>query len=446
MKRRIRLTLVILLIITALLLFGCRPSEQQQQPGTYEKAYAQAVSMGYEGSLNDFIAVLKGDSGESAYQTAVKLGFEGTEAEWLLSLQGKSAYELAVENGYEGTEAEWLDALIGSAGARGEDGLSAYEIAAVQGFEGSEAEWLLSLIGASGETGEKGEQGLTAYEIAVGNGFEGSEGEWLTSLIGARGEDGKSAYDIAVLGGFEGTESQWLVSLIGETGPAGETDISSIIEGNNLLDSVIEIHASIEGGEGGLSSGIIISADGYILTNAHCVSYETEEEVPQTLLYDEILGIFRDSEVEYSLEVVHYDLTKDLAVVKFTEAPAGLVAVTIGDSNALSIGDTSIVIGNAIGFGITASSGIIADTVQDYDVEYMEGIVEAVRTDSPVNPGNSGGALFNGLGQLIGVVTFKIAPSSLYEGLGFGISSNFAKAYIDSVIAEKQITISYIRA
>ncbi len=291
--------------------------------------------------------------------------------------------------------------------------------------------------------GEQGEQGLTAYEIAVQNGYEGTENQWLISLVGEKGADGMSAYDVAVQTGFEGTESQWLVSLIGESGKNGEAGIADIIEQNGLTESIVQISASTVDSES-LSSGIIISADGYILTNAHCVTYETEGETPETLLFDTVVGKIRGSETEYNLEVVHYDLTKDLAVIKFSAAPSNLNPVTIGDSDALSIGDTAIVIGNAIGFGITASSGIVADTAQDYNVEYMGGIVEAIRTDSPINPGNSGGGLFNSQGQLIGVVTFKIAPSSLYEGLGFGISANLVKQYLDTVMTEKGISINYI--
>lgn len=447
--KKLKLSLLVIIILTAFLVQGCQVAAPQKDG--YEAAYEKAVALGYSGDLDDFIEVLRGESGDSAYDTAVKNGFEGTETDWLESLKGKSAYQTALDNGFSGSEQEWLASLAGSDGEKGKDGengidgkdgMSAYETAVLNGFSGSEAEWLLSLIGAKGE---QGAQGLTAYEIAVENGYVGTENQWLASLVGERGADGKSAYDIAVAGGFEGTESQWLVSLIGANGQNGEAGIADIIEQNRLTDSIIEISASADT-VASLSSGIIISADGYILTNAHCVTYETEGETPQTLLYDIIKGKFRGDEIEHSLEVVHYDLTKDLAVIKFSSAPSNLKPVIIGDSDALLIGDTAIVIGNAIGFGITASSGIVADTAQDYDVEYMGGIVEAIRTDSPINPGNSGGGLFNARGQLIGVVTFKIAPSSLYEGLGFGISVNFAKDYIDAVTAEEEIIINYIEA
>jgi S1-C subfamily serine protease len=442
--KKLKLSFLVILIASVLLVYGCQTPPQQNNG--YEEAYKQAVALGYTGELDDFIAVLRGDRGESAYDIAVRNGFQGSETQWLESLKGKSAYQTAVEKGYTGTEEQWLATLVGEQGERGEKGetgekgdigLSAYEIAKVAGFKGSQAEWLLSL------NGEKGENGLSAYEIAVQNGYVGTEGQWLISLIGERGADGKSAYDVAVLGGFEGTESQWLVSLIGASGQDSQSEISAIIAQHRLIESVIEIKATSENLQA-TSSGIIISSDGYILTNAHCVTYETNDENPQTTLFDTVIGKFRGDYQDYSLEVVHYNIAKDLAILRFVSTPENLVPVTIGDSDALAIGDTTIVIGNAIGLGITASSGIVADTAQGYNVDYMGGVVEAIRTDSPINPGNSGGGLFNAQGQLIGVATFKIAPSSLYEGLGFGLSANMVKEYIDEAAAGQEIAIEYL--
>ena len=188
---------------------------------------------------------------------------------------GKSAYELAVENGYQGTLEEWLASLVGETGANGADGKSAYELAVENGYEGTLDDWLESLVGATGATGATGEAGAdgkSAYELAVENGFEGSLEEWLTSLVGSPGKDGtdgadgedgapgadgvgiekiektgsdgnvdtytiyftngetttftvtngKSAYELAVENGYQGTMEEWLASLVGETGANGE--------------------------------------------------------------------------------------------------------------------------------------------------------------------------------------------------------------------------------
>ena len=114
-----------------------------------------------------------------AYRIAVKHGFNGTVEEWLDYLRGDSAYEIAVKYGFRGTEKEWLESLKGSgsssgSGTSGADGKSAYEIALKYGFEGTEEEWLESLIGPKGSPGPagpqgpKGEKGDTGKEGPVG--------------------------------------------------------------------------------------------------------------------------------------------------------------------------------------------------------------------------------------------------------------------------------------
>lgn len=136
-------------------------------------------------------------------------------------LDGKSAYDLAVQEGFEGTLEEWLfllkgeDGKDGKDGERGEDGehgLSSYELAVQDGFDGGLDEWLKSL---------QGEDGTSAYELAVQNGFEGTLEEWLNFLKGEKGENGErglSAFELAVQEGFEGTLEGWLDSLKGEEG------------------------------------------------------------------------------------------------------------------------------------------------------------------------------------------------------------------------------------
>lgn len=119
------------------------------------------------------IQYIKDITENDAYRIAVKHGFEGTVEEWLASLRGdpgKSAYELAVDCGFSGTEEEWLDSI------RGIPGLSAYEVAVKNGFTGTEAEWLKSLKGDSGDPGK------SAYELAKDHGYTGTEEEWLASI------------------------------------------------------------------------------------------------------------------------------------------------------------------------------------------------------------------------------------------------------------------------
>ncbi|MBU3846985.1 MAG: hypothetical protein H9855_08430, partial [Candidatus Acinetobacter avistercoris] len=151
---------------------------------------------------------------------------------------GKSAYDLAVENGYTGTLEEWLAALKGEAGANGQ---SAYELAVENGYKGTEQEWLTSLIGQDGAAGAAGADGQSAYELAVENGYEGTIQDWLDGLtIEVIGAEGKSAYDLAVENGFNGSVIEWLASLKGEQGEAGKDGSVVTIgtNGNWFIDGV----------------------------------------------------------------------------------------------------------------------------------------------------------------------------------------------------------------
>lgn len=150
-------------------------------------------------SVGVLVNGIDGNAGKTAFELAVEAGFEGTEEEWIASLKGetgvagKTAYELAVEAGFEGTEEEWRASLKGDKGDQGDvgdDGKSAYELAVEAGFEGTEAEWRASLKGDKGDQGDAGDDGKSAYELAVEAGFVGTEAEWRTSLKGDKGDTG----------------------------------------------------------------------------------------------------------------------------------------------------------------------------------------------------------------------------------------------------------------
>ena len=188
--------------------------------------------------------------GQSAYELAQAEGFEGTVQEWLASLKGADG--AAGTNGQDGQDGvNGADGADGAAGRDGADGKSAYEIAVENGYSGTQAEWLASLRGADGANGADGQNGTngtdgqdgsdgkSAYQLAVDAGFSGTLTEWLTSLNGTDGTDGvdgangihgmdglngidgKSAYDLAVDEGYSGTLSEWLQSLKGEDGADG---------------------------------------------------------------------------------------------------------------------------------------------------------------------------------------------------------------------------------
>lgn len=183
------------------------------EPGTDgdpgESAYEVAVNNGFDGSEAEWLESLKGEKGDQGDKgdkgDPGENGQNGTDGE-----DGKSAYEIARDAGFTGTVEEWLASLKGEKGDKGE---SAYELAVTNGFSGDQAAWLASLKGPKGDPGTDGK---STYELAVENGYEGTEEEWLEIAKGPAGENGKSAYELAQEAGYEGTLGQWLDSLKGE--------------------------------------------------------------------------------------------------------------------------------------------------------------------------------------------------------------------------------------
>lgn len=170
----------------------------------------------------------------------------------------------------------------------------------------------------------------------------------------------------------------------------------------------------------GSGSGFIVSEDGYILSNAHVVG-EAQNKV-KVLLND-------GSEEEGT--VVWSDATLDMGLVKIEKE--GLVALPLGDSDALNIGETAVAIGNPLGldFQRSVTAGVISGlnrSIGEVQGNYMDGLIQ---TDASINQGNSGGPLLNGEGEVIGINSVKIATA---EGLGFSIPINTAKPIIEQVI------------
>lgn len=176
--------------------------------------------------------------------------------------------------------------------------------------------------------------------------------------------------------------------------------------------------------EAGAASGIIMSADGYIITNWHCVM---NEETGHS--YEKIEATLHDGK-SYEATVVGADETTDLAVIKIPAT--GLSVAEFGDSSTLQMGDRVIALGNAAGLSWTATQGIVSALARDVydDTGYA---LKCLQTDAAINPGNSGGPLLNNQGLVVGINSSKIAASG-YEGLGFSIPINEAKSIVDSLL------------
>lgn len=206
--------------------------------------------------------------------------------------------------------------------------------------------------------------------------------------------------------------------------------IAQIVEKN--ADSVVEIVVSQttmnffgqqELSEGA-GSGVIVNGDGYIVTNYHVI--EGADSVKVTLHNGD----------SYSATVVGGDDDNDLAVVKINAK--NLTVATIGDSSQVDVGDLAVAIGNPLGqLGGTATSGIISALDRRLTIDGRT--LTLMQTDAAINPGNSGGGLFNGAGELIGIVDAKTAATGV-EGLAFAIPINTVKDEIDSLITDGKVS------
>lgn len=165
-----------------------------------------------------------------------------------------------------------------------------------------------------------------------------------------------------------------------------------------------------------LGSGVIAGADGIVVSNYHVVENATDIRV--------VLADRR----EFSARVVLSDQQSDLAVLK-VEADEPLPALTLGDSDALQVGDLVLAIGNPFGVGQTVSSGIVSGLARSA-LQVGDGTGYFVQTDAPINPGNSGGALVDLAGRLVGINTAILSKDGGSNGIGFAIPSNLVAAFI----------------
>ena len=183
--------------------------------------------------------------------------------------------------------------------------------------------------------------------------------------------------------------------------------------------------------ERSLGSGVIVSPEGYILTNNHVVEGAME-----------ILVTTSDKR-QYKARVVGTDPKTDLAVLKVDAT--NLPAITIADSSNVQVGDYALAIGDPFGVGETVTMGIVSATgrtnlgIEDYE--------DFIQTDAPINPGNSGGALVNDRGELIGINTAILSHGSGgNEGVGFAIPTNLARNIMDQILNNGKVTRAYMGA
>jgi len=183
--------------------------------------------------------------------------------------------------------------------------------------------------------------------------------------------------------------------------------------------------------EHGLGSGVIISPDGYIVTNNHVIDGAVDIRV--TMSNREVL----------SAKLVGADPLTDLAVIKVNGT--NLPSVPWGNSASLHPGQTVLAFGNPYGFRFTVTRGIISALNRpNPDASDRRKPGEFIQTDAAINPGNSGGALVDARGELIGINTFLISSSGSFSGMGFAIPSQIVQPTVETLIRDGKITHAFI--
>src|SRR5215831_4016216 len=181
--------------------------------------------------------------------------------------------------------------------------------------------------------------------------------------------------------------------------------------------------------EKSLGSGVIVSPEGYILTNNHVVDGATDVRVTLS------------DKREFGAKVVGTDPKTDVAVLKIDGS--NLKPITLGDSSKVEVGDTALAIGDPFGVGQTVTRGIISAKgrgnlgIEDYE--------DFIQTDAPINPGNSGGALINDRGELVGINTAIIAEGSGgSQGIGFAVPVNLAHKVMEQILKNGKVVRAYM--
>ncbi len=215
--------------------------------------------------------------------------------------------------------------------------------------------------------------------------------------------------------------------------------------------SVVTISATA-GGSGGTGSGVIMTGDGYVVTNDHVVTLGSTPPNAQ-------IQVRTDDGTIYSASVVGTDPTSDIAVIKL-EGASGLTPAVFADSDKLQVGDVAVAIGAPLGLSGTVTDGIVsavhrAVTTGSAQTQGQNTVIDAIQTDAAINPGNSGGPLVSATGEVIGInsAIASVAQNAANQGgqsgnigIGFAIPANTATDIAKQLIADGTADHGYLAA
>jgi len=224
-------------------------------------------------------------------------------------------------------------------------------------------------------------------------------------------------------------------TIIAEKAIHAVVHVKSISSANSRSNSLMEFFYGDTGGSErqvvGSGSGVIISSDGYIITNNHVIKGARKLEV--TL----------NNKESYEAEVVGMDESTDIALLKIQKDE--LPYMPFGDSDHLSVGEWVLAVGNPFNLTSTVTAGIVSAKARDINIMNNNKRIESfIQTDAAVNPGNSGGALVNTRGNLIGINTAISSQTGSYIGYSFAVPSNIAKKVIEDILEFGNVQRAYL--
>lgn len=270
--------------------------------------------------------------------------------------------------------------------------------------------------------------GMIAYVASNSNGNKNNTNNSYTFTLPSDNNDSSSTQEHNESDYSNKTNSSYEgIDLKAKPSDAKDSKYNTEYASNEVTDSIVGVlcysdEITDDSQCTSQGSGIIITSDGYVITNAHVVGNSKT-------LY--LIQVVTSDGKQYKAGVVGYDTRTDLALLKMDDA-SGLKVANFGNSKDVSLGESVIAIGNpgGIKYNNSITQGIVSAVDRQSSITTN---VKFIQTDAAINPGNSGGALINMYGQVIGVSSAKIAATD-YEGMGFAIPSATVKDVIDDIM------------
>ncbi len=191
-------------------------------------------------------------------------------------------------------------------------------------------------------------------------------------------------------------------------------------------------------------SGFVVSPDGYVLTNSHVITTAGEEPNAPVVAAEQVFVEFRDGD-RAEAKIVGWDLFNDTGVLKVDPTDHQLAPVPLGDSAAVVVGEPVAAIGSPFGQSTSLAVGVVSATERSVEsLTSAYNLVDAIQTDAPINRGNSGGPLFNSLGEVIGINAQIRSDSGNAEGVGFAVPINSARRSMEQLIETGQVRYAWL--